>query len=291
VLRAHPVTVNFDGAVATVETTHKDIDGFVADATAQLAPTASLGLLDPPKRIDASGTPLVRTIKTGTLLVDGRAITYSSPAYTVRELLGNLDVKLDDADVTSPLGVDAVLPDKAGIAVFRVRNETVIKNEPYTLPDERRPDPTVSVLAPERVVEGTVGLQAVTYQIIRHNKVISDQIPIKFDPINPATPKITYFGTIYDPKWDKIAECETGLAADGSPGVWDRMKDTYQGGLGIYYKNWSYYKDKGWPKNAGEATKYQQIIVAERIKADHGFGAWGCGKTLGYAKDDGKRQF
>jgi hypothetical protein len=30
------------------------------------------------------------------------------------------------------------------------------------------------------------------------------------------------------------------------------------------------------------ATREQQIIIAERIRAKYGFGAWGCGKTLGY---------
>ncbi|MSO78896.1 MAG: hypothetical protein EXQ79_04745 [Acidimicrobiia bacterium] len=100
--------------------------------------------------------------------------------------------------------------------------------------------------------------------------------------MNPATPKVTIIGTKYDPKWDKIAGCETG-------GNWGRLKDTYQGGLGIWYGNWSAYGGKAFAKNAGNATKYQQIIVAERIKAEHGFGAWGCGKTLGYAKEDGKR--
>jgi uncharacterized protein YabE (DUF348 family) len=291
VLRAYPVTVDFDGTTVTVETTHTDVDGFVADAAAQLSPTAAVGLLNPPKRVGASDTPVVRTIKTGALIVDGRTLTYSSPAHTVSELLANLDVKLDDADVTSPYAVTDVLPDKTQISIVRVRNETKTVNEEYTLPDERQPDPTVSVLAPERVVEGTVGLQAVTYQIIRHNRVVNAQIPINFQPITPATPRITYYGTIYDPRWDKIAECETGLGPDGLPGNWSRMKDTYQGGLGIWYGNWLAYRDKGWPKNAGNATKYQQIIVAERIKADYGFKAWGCGKTLGFARDDGRRQF
>ena len=122
-----------------------------------------------------------------------------------------------------------------------------------------------------------------TYQIIRHNGAVADQIPVGEPvPINPATPKITIIGTKYDPKWDKIAECETG-------GNWDAKGLKYQGGTGIYFKNWSFYGGKAFAPTAGQATKYQQIIVAERIRAEHGWGAWGCGKTLGYVKDDGKR--
>jgi len=291
VLRAQPVTVNFDGATATVETTYRDAEGFVADAAAQLSPTAAVGMLDAPKRITAAVTPVVRTIKTGTLLVDGQTIEYESPAHQVHELLTNLDVKLDDEDVTSPYAVNDVLPDKAALAVFRVRNETETVDEPYTVPDEVQADPTVDVSAEPRVVEGTVGLRAVTYQIIRHNGIVTDRIPVTYDPITPAIPKITYFATLYDPRWDKIAECETGLAKDGSPGNWDAKGPKYQGGTGIYFRNWSYYGGKAFAPTADQATKYQQIIVAERIRAEHGWGAWGCGKTLGYAKDDGKRQF
>jgi Transglycosylase-like domain len=33
--------------------------------------------------------------------------------------------------------------------------------------------------------------------------------------------------------------------------------------------------------NAGQATREQQIIVAERIRASVGFGAWGCAKRVG----------
>jgi hypothetical protein len=107
--------------------------------------------------------------------------------------------------------------------------------------------------------------------------------PISTVPLVPAQAKVTYYGTLADPRWDKLAECETG-------GNWAAQGPTWQGGLGIFYKNWSYYKDKSFAANAGDATREQQIVVGMRIQKKYGWGAWGCGKTLGYAKEDGTRQ-
>jgi uncharacterized protein YabE (DUF348 family) len=296
VQRAFPVPVNFDGTTGVVQTTYRRVDGFLQDAVAQLSPGAALGVRDVPKRIDESTTVAVRTKKTGVMSVDGEVIEYDTPAHTVSELLEDYDIKLDDADVTGPYGVSDVLPavredgSRVSIAVIRVRNDTEVKDEPYSLPDERLPDPNMDVMAPERVVPGKSGIQTVTYLRIHRNGVVTDLVPVSAVAVDPAVPTRTYFGTKYDRRWDKIAECETGRSDDGSL-KWDIMKSRYQGALGIWFGNWSAYKDKGWPKNAGNATQYQQIIVAERILADHGWGAWGCGKTLGYTRDDGHRQF
>jgi uncharacterized protein YabE (DUF348 family) len=301
VLRAVPVPVDFDGTPTAVQTTHRRPAGFLDDATAQLSPGAALGVRDAPKEIDETTPVAVRTRKTGVVLVDGESIEYDAPALTVAELLVELDVKLDDLDVTGPFGVTDVLPaqmedgGKVSIAVFRVRNVTEDVIEPYSLPDERQPDAAMDVTAPERVVPGRAGTQTVTYLLIHENGVVTRRKPVNAVPIDPAVPTVTYYGTKYDPRWDKIAECETGRYTAPHPQAgelkWDIIRPVYQGALGIWYGNWSSYKDKGWPKNAGQATQYQQIIVAERIRADHGWGAWGCGKTLGYTHDDGKRQF
>jgi len=294
VLRAVPVPVDFDGTATVVHTTHDRSARFLEDATAQLSPGASLGVRDASKEIDETTTVFVRTRKTGVLIVDGEFIEYDAPALTVAELLEEYDVKLDDADVTRPIGVTDVLPtempdgSEVSIAVDRVLNETEDIIEPYSLPDQRLPDENLDVTAPERVVPGKAGTQTVTYLLIHENGVVTERKPVNAVPIDPAIPTVTYYGTKYDQRWDKIAQCETGTNWEHQ-GSGNGGRNTYQGGLGIWFGNWDAYKDDGWPKDANEATKYQQVIVAERIKDDHGWGAWGCAKTLGYAKEDGRR--
>ncbi|MEX2031371.1 MAG: transglycosylase family protein, partial [Dehalococcoidia bacterium] len=299
VLRAFSVPIDFDGTIAAVQTTYHRRGGFLEDATAQLSPGGALGVRDAPKEIDETTTVSLRTMKTGTLQVDGELIKYEAPALTVAELLDEYDVTLDDVDVTRPIGVTEILPaempdgSEVSIAVDRVRNQTEDVIEPYSLPDQRQADPALDVTAPERVVPGKGGTQTVTYLLIHENGVVTERKPVNAVPIDPAVPTVTYYGTKYNPRWDKIAECETatnwehtgsGRMREGSKGP-----NVYQGGLGIWYGNWDYYKGDGWPADANLASKYQQIIVAERIKDEHGWGAWGCSKTLGYAKEDGKR--
>jgi hypothetical protein len=114
----------------------------------------------------------------------------------------------------------------------------------------------------------------VTYNVVRQNGKEVSRVPISKVPSVVARPKITFFGTHYNPLWDKMARCETG-------GNWSASGQTYQGGLGIYAKNWSYYGGKVFAPTAGQASKYAQIIVAERIRKEHGWRAWGCAKKIG----------
>ena len=76
--------------------------------------------------------------------------------------------------------------------------------------------------------------------------------------------------------WDRMAQCETG-------GNWQHYPHgTWTGGLGIYNQTWLGWGGGEFAPTAGQATKEQQIIVAERIAADIGYSAWGCAATIGY---------
>jgi hypothetical protein len=92
--------------------------------------------------------------------------------------------------------------------------------------------------------------------------------------------------------WDKLAECETGgnwqyrgqWEEAGGDGVW-----VYQGGLGFYVETWDnpafrpFAWDRwGFPDDAYEATRAQQIKVAHRIVHRVGWKAWpACSARLG----------
>jgi Transglycosylase-like domain len=54
----------------------------------------------------------------------------------------------------------------------------------------------------------------------------------------------------------------------------------FSGGLGFANSAWSAFGGNEFAPNAGRATREQQIIVAERIRASVGLGAWGCAKRL-----------
>jgi hypothetical protein len=74
--------------------------------------------------------------------------------------------------------------------------------------------------------------------------------------------------------WDRIAACET-------QGDWSMRGSSFSGGVGFANAAWDSWGGREFAPNAGQATREQQIIVAERIRASVGLGAWGCAKKLG----------
>ncbi|WP_316743247.1 transglycosylase family protein [Streptomyces sp. MK7] len=82
--------------------------------------------------------------------------------------------------------------------------------------------------------------------------------------------------------WDKVAQCETGgsWSADNGNG--------YYGGLQLTQDDWETYGGLDYAPSADQASRSQQIAVAEKILADRGPGAWPtCGLLSGLTKDSG----
>lgn len=69
--------------------------------------------------------------------------------------------------------------------------------------------------------------------------------------------------------WDGIARCETA-------GNWHMQGSRFSGGLGFYNGAWNDFGGREFAANAGQATREQQIVVAERIRARFGLSGWGC---------------
>lgn len=76
--------------------------------------------------------------------------------------------------------------------------------------------------------------------------------------------------------WDHIAFCETA-------GNWQMHGPRFSGGLGFYNGTWVTFGGLEFAPHAGLATREQQIVVAERIRATYGgySQSWGCARRLG----------
>jgi hypothetical protein len=94
-------------------------------------------------------------------------------------------------------------------------------------------------------------------------------LPAIQDALHPA-PAVAMHGH----KWAAIAYCESGGRWDYPP-VSNRT-GTYSGGLMIWQKAWLTYGGQEFADWAYQATEAEQIVVAERILADQGWGAWDC---------------
>lgn len=76
--------------------------------------------------------------------------------------------------------------------------------------------------------------------------------------------------------WDRVAECESGQnwSYNGGSG--------YDGGLQFLPGTWRAYGGREFAEFAHQASREQQIIVAERVLADVGWRAWpACSRKLG----------
>uniref|UniRef100_A0AAU2JR64 Transglycosylase family protein n=1 Tax=Streptomyces sp. NBC_00049 TaxID=2903617 RepID=A0AAU2JR64_9ACTN len=76
-------------------------------------------------------------------------------------------------------------------------------------------------------------------------------------------------------QWDKVAQCESG-------GNWAiNTGNGYYGGLQFSSSTWAGYGGKSYAPQANQASKAQQIAVAEKVLKGQGKGAWpSCGVGL-----------
>ncbi|WP_137723394.1 transglycosylase family protein [Prescottella subtropica] len=79
-----------------------------------------------------------------------------------------------------------------------------------------------------------------------------------------------------DSDWDRLAQCEAG----GNWGI--NTGNGYQGGLQFSPSTWTAHGGSEFAATANTATREQQIVVAERVLANQGWGAWpSCSSKLG----------
>ncbi|MGW6401897.1 transglycosylase family protein [Streptomyces sp. NPDC055134] len=80
--------------------------------------------------------------------------------------------------------------------------------------------------------------------------------------------------------WDKLAECESGGSWSADPG------NGYYGGLQFSQEVWENYGGLDFAPRADQASRSQQIAVAEKVLADQGPRAWPvCSVTSGLTAD------
>ena len=92
-------------------------------------------------------------------------------------------------------------------------------------------------------------------------------------PVNNSAPQ---GGSGGSGKWDKLAQCESG-------GDWSiNTGNGFSGGVQFHPQTWAAYGGTKYAPTAGQATKSQQIEIAEKVLAAQGPGAWpSCSYSAG----------
>jgi uncharacterized protein YabE (DUF348 family) len=271
VLRSFPVTVDVDGRVRTVRTVETSAEKLAK----QLKLDKLTAVRNNPGRLAAGSTVVYRTRVSGTLTLDRQKVVFDSPSRTVDELLQAYNVKLVGDDYATP-SLDTVLRDGDAVEVVRVNAELTQTTREIPFDTVEQEDPTLPIGQTRVVQDGKNGTMTVTWRQVVENGQKGEKQMVSEVPTVPPTPKIIGIGTYANPKWDELAQCESG-------GRWDTVDsgpDGYDGGLGIYRGTWRAFGGTEFAPNAGLATREQQIIVGMRIYEKLGWDPWGCANNV-----------
>ena len=288
VVTAKPVAVVVDGVAQQLTSTAGTVGELMEQAGITTASATDVDRDQPVTEGMAVDVTTPKIVK----LRDGGNVTYiSAPVKTVGDLLKARGVTFDSNDRLS-VPLDAPITEGLEVVLDRVdvteRPETVIVEAPAEyIDDAQLEEGTEEVREPgeqgeTRVIHRTVTVNGVVEsEQVAGEKEIKKAKPAKIargtkpaevsGNTGAAAPAVAG-GSV----WDAIAVCESG-------GNWSiNTGNGYQGGLQFAPSTWAGYGGTAYAPTADQATREQQIAVAERVQAAQGWGAWpACTARLG----------
>lgn len=280
------VVVVIDGQERMITTTAATVGEMLDQMDAVGAPVDALEVSeDKDARLEDAGQKVdVVTPKLVKLNVAGKTTYARIPAATVEDVLKQRNIKVDQDDRVSP-GLKTPVTEDMEITVDKVQVQTQDVEEPFEAEPIIVDDPEMIQGEEVEVEPGVPGTRKVTYKTVTVNGVEESKTMEKQEEITPATPATVHRGTkeqstapaVADGSvWDELAECEAGgnWATDTGNG--------YSGGLQFDDATWAAYGGTEYAPRASQATREEQIAVAERVQAAQGWGAWpACTSQMG----------
>lgn len=226
---------------------------------------------------------------------DGGKNTYTKiAAKTVGDVLKERGIKLGEDDRVFPAKEDKVT-EGMSIKVERIDIQTEDVTEEFDAEPNFVDDPELEAGAEEVREQGEKGKREITRKVVLKNgkkeseEVIKDEVVVGPKPATiargtkqaepepqggnsgAAAPAVAD-GSV----WDAIAQCE-------SNGNWSiNTGNGFSGGLQFAPSTWAGLGGTEYAPEAWQATREQQIAVAQKVQAAQGWGAWpACTAKLG----------
>ena len=257
-------------------------------------------------RIGREGLSLdIATLKVVTIDAAGRKRVIKTTGQTVADALAVAKIKVDSNDKLSVRDT-ARLVDGASFRYIQVDVRKVTKKTKVAYSLVRKNSDTLAKGTTKVDVEGRNGVRTIVVRETRHNGKVKDRKKLSSTITTAPVTQVILVGTKVaeskrksSPKsttprkssnsgssssssssstpsgsvWDKLAQCEAG-------GNWSiNTGNGFYGGLQFTLSTWRAYGGTGMPH---EASREEQIAVAERVQDAQGWGAWpACTSKLG----------
>ena len=240
----------------------------------------------------------VDTLKTVTVKADGKKRQVKTTGSTVADALAAAKIKADKDD---KLSVAADKPIKSGdtVTFTDVAVAKVTKKEKLAFATVRKNASSLARGTTKVDTAGQTGTRTITYRVVREDGKVTSRKKISTKVTDAPRNRVVLVGT-KAPKQPKAPQRSTSSGSSGgssapsvaSGSVWDRLAQCesggnwsintgngFYGGLQFTPSTWRGYGGTGMPH---QASREQQIAVAERVQAGQGWGAWpACTAKLG----------
>ncbi|GAB3079614.1 Resuscitation-promoting factor Rpf2 precursor [Corynebacterium aquatimens] len=284
---AKPVAVVIDGQAQELVSTAVTVDDLLSELPDAVG-GSSLNV-DGAQKLTDGMTVDVTTPKI-VEIVDGGQSTYTAQAAkTVGELLAARGVAVDSNDRVSP-SLDTPVKGNMKITVDRVSVVETTDTVEFDAPVKYVEDDSIEPGKEEVREKGSKGEKKVSKRVVTVNGKVAEETISGERETRPAKPKVIYrsketaggnTGTsapaVADGSvWDAIAQCESG-------GNWSiNTGNGYHGGLQFAASTWTGFGGGAYAPTADQATREQQIAIAQKVQASQGWGAWpACTASLG----------
>ncbi|MGP5240655.1 transglycosylase family protein [Corynebacterium flavescens] len=286
---AKPVAVTVDGVQQKMSTTSLKVSDLIG-SLGNVAPNAVVLAGDKKVESDEAvqeGMDLEVISPKIVKINDGGKITYTNiAAKTVGDIIKDRGIKVDDDDRVSPSS-DAPVTNGMSITVDKIDTKVFDATEQFDA-DAHYVDDSELEEGSEVVREqGVKGERVVTRKQVMKNGAEESNDVLKQSVTVEAKPSIIARGT------KKAASASAPSVANGS--VWDQLVQCeatgnwnintgngFSGGLQFTPSTWAAFGGTAYAPDAWQATREQQIAVAEKVQASQGWGAWpACTSKMG----------
>jgi len=276
---AKPITLILDGAEGTFVTTEVEL----AEALAARVPDlngawTSVALASPVPRSGLEVT--VSTPKQVRLVVDGKTRTVTTNANTVADLLDEQQLGAQVQDKVSP-STDTVLTEGEKVVLQRVRVSALERSESIAFTTKKKSDASLWLGESRVISRGKAGKATRTYRVTVIDGKQSKRELISETVLSQPVTRVIAVGTKVTGNgaginlarasmWDRIARCE-------SSGNWSiNTGNGYYGGLQFNLASWKANGGRDFAAYPHQASRAEQITVANRYYAKAGTRPWTC---------------